>query len=118
MSDQIDLTALRNLKNMIGGDPGDLSELIDDFVEALPGQVQEMHDHAGKGDLGALRIAAHSCKSNARDLGALHLAELCARLETECAAGEVADLPAQLAQISQAGEAALSGYATLDLARV
>src|SRR6056297_1386726 len=118
MGDHIDLTALRRLKNMIGGNPADLAELIDDFVAALPGQVQALHDHAGNGDLGALRIAAHSCKSNARDLGATRLAHLCARLETECAAGEVTELPAQLARIAEAGEAALSGYSKLDLFRV
>lgn len=118
MAEALDLTALRNLKAIIGGDPEDLRELVADFVAALPGQVQQMRAHCDAGDPVALRIAAHSCKSNARDLGALHLSQLCARLETDCAAGNGADLPALVAQISEAADTALSQYATLDLADV
>jgi len=118
MSTDIDLTALRNLKNMIGGNPEDLAELIDDFVAALPEQVQQMRAHGDNGDLAALRIVAHSCKSNARDLGALHLADLCARLETEAAAAEVTELSTHLAGIGQAADAALALYAKIDLTDV
>ena len=118
MNDKIDLQALRNLKSMIGDDFDDLAELIEDFVTGLPTQMQHMHDHSARGDLAALRIVAHSCKSNARDLGAVSLASLCATLETDCAAGLVDDLPSQLDGISSAIDAALKNYSTLDLSNV
>ncbi|MHA6325830.1 Hpt domain-containing protein [Roseivivax sp. CAU 1753] len=118
MTEALDLSALRNLKQMIGGDPDDLSELIGDFVATLPVQVQQMRENGENGDLVALRIAAHSCKSNSRDLGALYLSQLCARLETECASGNVTNFPAQLSQISDAADTALSNLAALDISDV
>ncbi len=118
MTQALDLSALRNLKSMIGGDPDDLAELVNDFVTALPEQVQQMQSAAAGGDLAALRIAAHSCKSNARDLGASHLSDLCAGLETQSAAGDGAGLARKLAEISDAAAAALSQFAQLDLSDV
>jgi HPt (histidine-containing phosphotransfer) domain-containing protein len=99
---------------MIGAKPEDMAELINDFVAVLPKQMHQMREHGSNGDLAALRIAAHSCKSNARDLGALHLAELCARLETEAAAAKVTELCAHMAGIAQAADTALALYAKLD----
>lgn len=118
MTDALDISALRELKSMIGGDPGDLAELVEDFTSTLPAQLQQLQEHSSTGDLVALRIAAHSCKSNARDLGALRLSKLCAQLESESAAGEVVDIPSHLAQIATAIEAALLNFEQLDLADV
>ena len=42
-------------------------------------------------DLDALRIAAHTLKSNARDFGAMRLSVMCEELEQECRNGAVAD---------------------------
>lgn len=118
MVDELDLSALRNLKNVIGGDPHDLRDLVNDFVADLPVQLQGMRDHCSAGDLKSLRIAAHSCKSNARDLGALRLSQLCTQLEAECVAGNATDLPALLEQIASAAETALANYAKLEVADV
>ena len=43
-------------------------------------------------DLPATRRAAHSMKSNARDMGATELAEICAGIEAQCATGKPPDV--------------------------
>jgi HPt (histidine-containing phosphotransfer) domain-containing protein len=118
MTQALNLSDLRNLKAMIGGDPDDLAELVDDFVAALPDQISQMRAQGACADWVALRISAHSSKSNARDLGAAHLSELCAELESQCASGNVQDLEAQMTKISQSMDATLLNFAKLDLADV
>lgn len=85
----IDRRALDKLHEIVGGDPADLVELIDSFLEEAPQLVEALAAAQGSGDLQAARRAAHSLKSNARDMGATELSQLCARLEAQCAAGEL-----------------------------
>lgn len=118
MTDVLDLSALQKLKLIIGDNPEDLAELVGDFKTAVPIQIQQMQDYGKSGDIASLRMVAHSCKSNARDLGAIQLSKLCAQLETESAAGEVTDLNRQLSQITMAAEEALISIAELDLKNV
>ncbi len=110
----IDQSALRRLKDVIGGDTDDLAELINDFVSTLPIQVEHMNSQAAISDWVALRITSHSCKSNARDLGALELGDLCAQLETQCKDGEPIDLSDQLAAIADEASVVLRELTSLD----
>ena len=114
----IDMAALAKLKDMIGGDVEDLAELVDDFVESIPGQVAKMKAEAANQDWAALRIASHSCKSNGRDLGATALTALCAELELQCKNGEPVDPAAQVAAIADAAQSAANALKALDLAHV
>lgn len=114
----IDVAALAKLKDMIGGESDDLAELIGDFVSAFPGQAETMKALAEKEDWSALRISAHSCKSNARDLGAATLSELCATLELECKSGTPTDASAQVEAIRTQGMVALGALQELDLTHV
>ena len=118
MSDVLDVNALRNLRSVIGGDIDDLMELVEEFVASLPHEMEAMRGQAENGDLTALRITAHSCKSNARDLGAPGLSTLCAELERLCAEGKASGIVPLLDQINVAGQAALAGYAGLETADV
>lgn len=117
-SDVIDTAALTKLKDMIGGDTEDLSELVADFLESFPGQAAAMRDQASSEDWLALRITAHSCKSNARDLGATALSMLCAELERQCKAGQPDAPVEQVSAIEAAGHAALDQLRAVDLANV
>lgn len=117
-NDIIDTTALAKLKDMIGGDTEDLSELVTDFLEAFPGQAAAMRDQVVSEDWSSLRITAHSCKSNARDLGAMALSSLCAELELQCKSGPPDAPNAQISAIEAAGETALKALRELDLANV
>lgn len=117
-NDVIDTTALTKLKDMIGGDPEDLSELVEDFLETFPSQAADMRNQATLEDWSALRITAHSCKSNARDLGATALSALCAELELQCKSGQPDAAVDQIDAIDAAGQTALTALRELDLANV
>ncbi|WP_341214073.1 Hpt domain-containing protein [uncultured Limimaricola sp.] len=75
--DVIDPSALERLLAAIGGDPEDLEELLGDFQHEGPRTLSQMQSAARAGDRDALRISAHSLKSNARDFGAVALATAC-----------------------------------------
>ncbi len=92
----IDHDAIARLLELIGGDPEDLQELLDEFQETTPGIASAMADAARDGDLSALRIGAHSLKSNAADMGATLLSSLCATLEAACKDGTVENASAQV----------------------
>ncbi|MEM9899086.1 MAG: Hpt domain-containing protein [Pseudomonadota bacterium] len=114
----IDVASLAKLKDMIGGDSEDLAELVDDFVTAFPAQAETMQTLASEENWTALRIDAHSCKSNARDLGATALSELCAKLELDCKGGAPSDAAAQVQEIQSQGMQALSALREIDLTNV
>lgn len=114
----IDTAALANLKAVIGGDTEDLQELVDDFVADMPDQVTKMRSQVADADWVGLRISSHSCKSNARDLGAVELSSLCATLELQCKSGEPDDPEGQLTAVSAAADAAIAALAQVDMANV
>lgn len=75
----------------MGGEESDLVELVESFLEEGPSIMQALQASAQASDLNAARRAAHSLKSNARDMGAAELAAICAGLEVSCASGEPLD---------------------------
>ncbi len=77
----IDRAALKRLLTVIGGDEEDLAELVEDFNESAPALATTISEAAQSGDRDAMRIAAHTLKSNARDFGAMHLSKLCEAME-------------------------------------
>lgn len=82
--DLIDEGALKRLLALIGDDPDDLDELIDDYLEAAPELVKTILSAAESRDIDAMRIAAHTLKSNARDLGAMRVSERAFAVEDAC----------------------------------
>jgi HPt (histidine-containing phosphotransfer) domain-containing protein len=111
--DIIDRGALCNLLDVIGGDPEDLDELLGDYRETAPELAAAISGAANSGDLQALRIAAHTLKSNARDFGAIRLSSLCEALERECRAGAVPDAQQAAAAIVSEEAAARRALASL-----
>jgi HPt (histidine-containing phosphotransfer) domain-containing protein len=73
------LDALRGLQDE--GDDDLLGELIDLFLEDSPGRIAGMRDAIAREDWPALASWAHGLKGSCGSLGALHMAELCGRLE-------------------------------------
>ena len=113
-SDIIDRTALKRLLDVIGGDPDDLAELLEEFERTTPKLLADLEAAAEIGDVQALRIASHSLKSNGRDFGALALSEACKELEAACSTGHVEDAAARVSVIGDElgrARAALSGIA-------
>ncbi|MFK7845174.1 MAG: Hpt domain-containing protein [Rhodothermales bacterium] len=112
----INTQALIQLRTAIDGDAEDLAEFIDDFSEIAPDLFSQMQTAADKCDWKSVKIASHSLKSNARDLGASDLGDLCADLEKEAdEAHQVKDIDAKLAAIHSKINEALSALKTLDL---
>lgn len=93
----IDRTALKRLFHVMGNDIGELEDLRRDYLEDAPDLARRITEAAAQGDWTALRIAAHTLKSNARDFGAVQLAGLCADLEKACIDGRPED-PAGFAE--------------------
>lgn len=118
MSTTIDIAALKKLKDLIGGETEDLAELVDDFITSFPGQVSRMRTESSAQDWPALRISAHTCKSNARDVGATDLFQLCAALELACETGEPATPGEAISMIDTTGTAAIAALKEVDLANV
>ncbi len=106
IDETIDLGALRRLLKVIGGNQEDLAELMEDYASDAPTLIARMRDGAGSSDWVTVFQAAHTLKSNARDMGAQRLSDLCAALEEEARDGPVDGAEARVAEIAVAEEAA------------
>jgi signal transduction histidine kinase/DNA-binding response OmpR family regulator/HPt (histidine-containing phosphotransfer) domain-containing protein len=96
--DLLDPAALENLREMAGGDPGFVNELIETFLEDAPKLLEDMAQALAKQDAAGLRLAAHSLKSNGAEFGATAFAEFCKQLEAQ---GKSADLFGAEALVAQ-----------------
>jgi HPt (histidine-containing phosphotransfer) domain-containing protein len=85
----LDMRALDELRASVGDDPVFVAELIDDFVEEAPRQLEILREAATTGEAESARRAAHTLKGNARTFGAEGLASLCLEAETAAAAGDL-----------------------------
>ena len=77
----LDPAAIDNLREMVGGDPEFMTELIDTFLEDAPLMLSDMHHALENGDPATLHRAAHTFKSNSSEFGATALSNLCRELE-------------------------------------
>jgi CheY-like chemotaxis protein/HPt (histidine-containing phosphotransfer) domain-containing protein len=77
----IDPAALQNLRELVGDDEAFLKELINTFLQDAPNLVEDMGRAIKAGDAPALRLAAHTLKSNSADFGAMKLSDLSKTLE-------------------------------------
>ena len=82
MMDVLDPGTLESLRELQeDGDDDLLVQLIDLFLEDAPRRIAGMRDAIAREDWAALTAFAHSLRGSCGSLGALRLAELCARLE-------------------------------------
>jgi HPt (histidine-containing phosphotransfer) domain-containing protein len=93
---ELDRAALDELRAMTGNDPLFFDEMIDTFLADGPSLTAGMRVAAEAGDPAALRLAAHTLKSNCRSFGATELAELCQEIEHHAARGELAGIAAAI----------------------
>lgn len=97
--DAIDVGALTQLKELIGGDSDDLLGLIESFMVEGGEIVDDMHTAMSDGDVVLLNRSAHSLKSSAQDFGATRLSAQCAALEAACSSGMPEGAAQQVADI-------------------
>ena len=87
----IDVQVLSRLAEGTGGDERFVTELIEQFVADAPGFVSAARAGLESGDVGEVRRAAHTLKSNAATFGATRLVETSRALEDVARRGELFD---------------------------
>jgi CheY-like chemotaxis protein len=98
----LDPAALSRLREVIGGDAGDLHDLLDTFLADSPNLLQSMKSGLAASDSTVMRRAAHSLKSGAADFGALSLSTLCAQMEKRARDGDLDGAAAGVSEIEDA----------------
>lgn len=85
----LDFSVLNTLRDLSEpGQPDPVVELIDLFMEDAPDRLHAMQTSLDRRDTDALKIAAHSLKGSAKNLGAKPLARICAELERQTLAAD------------------------------
>lgn len=103
---QIDAGVLKNLVELYGAE--DTRQLIELFVKDSRKQVAEMKEALAKGRADAVGFAAHTLKSASATLGAMALAEACAKLEQTSKGGSIAKLAGLVEKVAEHVDAARS----------
>ena len=86
--DVLDMNALEALRSLQDDGEDDLlAELIDLFLEDAPTRITSMRQAIEREDWTAMGSWAHSLKGSCGSLGAMHMADLCAKLEAMGRAG-------------------------------
>lgn len=104
MADGLDKRVLDDLRESVGGDQAFLSELIDEFLEDAPRQLETLREAAVAGDAERARRAAHTLKGNGRTFGATELASLCQEAEAAAKNDDLDTVRTRLAAIDVAWE--------------
>lgn len=92
----LDYDALNSLKDIMEGEFG---FLIDTFLQDSADRLDKLYALIGSDNVDAIRRSAHSFKGSCSNLGALHLANLCAALERKALENNLAELGEDLADI-------------------
>lgn len=79
---------MTRLLEITEGDQGFVDELIDTFIEDAKTQIEALQAAGAAGDIAAVVRPAHSLKSNAANVGATVLGDLCRTLEVDARAGD------------------------------
>ena len=94
----IHLAALVAVQSLANGSSEFVVEMIDCYLEDAPNRVRAMRHSFAQQDLKSLKRAAHTLTSMSEMLGAIRLAQLCAKLEAT-SLQEGADIATQIEQI-------------------
>ena len=95
----VDISVLAGLRELQGeGEPYILNELIELFLDEVPGQLEALGEAAQMGDAQSVERIAHTLKGSSANMGAVRMEALCAELEE---AGRSEDLSAASGQISR-----------------
>jgi len=95
------LADLAKASRMLGGNEALLAEVLNVFLDDLPGKRQALAQALGRGDLPALRLAAHSLKSTSASMGALAASEAAREVENLAEAGRTEALPDAVAALDR-----------------
>jgi HPt (histidine-containing phosphotransfer) domain-containing protein len=85
----LDESTLDELRASVGGDESFLAELVGEFLEDAPRQLETLRSGLEGGDAETVRRAAHTLKGNGRTFGAEELASVSQELEAAAKAGDL-----------------------------
>lgn len=95
----LDSAMLDQLRESVGDDPEFLAELVDEFLQDAPVQLESLRGAATSGAAADAGRAAHTLKGNSRTFGAMQLASLCQQAETAAGSGDLAAVLSRLDEI-------------------
>jgi len=91
---KLDHSALEMIRSISDGSDDLLQQVVALFIESTPPLLQDIEAGLSNNELDRLRVAAHTLKSSAANLGATNLCEMARRLEAAARAGSLsAELP-------------------------
>ena len=96
-ADIIDNIKFEETREMMGGN---VSLIIDAFIESGTTNLKEMKGHLTTGDFEGLRNAVHALKGSCGALGIQRLFELCKDTEEKCRQGETTDMNKKVDEIN------------------
>jgi signal transduction histidine kinase/CheY-like chemotaxis protein/HPt (histidine-containing phosphotransfer) domain-containing protein len=106
----IDPARVGELMQMSGGNQQELlAHLIDLYLKDFPQQLRTMEESAGRGDLLALRKAAHKLKGTSLNLGVTLVASTCKEMESRAGEGNLDAAKALLQELEQRSEFVCGG---------
>jgi len=94
----LDPTAIADLRELVGDDPGALSGIVEEFLNETPALLDALRTAVAGGDAGRAHRAVHTLKSLGATFGAHAMAELCQRAESH--SGPPSDLAPAVAAIA------------------
>jgi len=65
----------------VGGNPAAYRELLNDFIQGMPGRMETLQRHLRDRNVAALSLEAHNLRGVASNLGALELADCASKLD-------------------------------------
>jgi CheY-like chemotaxis protein len=89
----------------IGGDIKTYSELLNDFVQGLPGRISTLEVLLQKREMASLALEAHNLKGVSASLGALQLSGYASKLDKQSNEGYTDQSQDLIAEIKRAGTA-------------
>ena len=98
----LDKDRVRELQDLACDDPGMLNELIDLFLTATPGLIDQMRRAIEDEDGPAICRAAHTLKGSSGQMGALRIQDICATIETLASTGSLVGVEPLLSELSLA----------------
>ena len=113
MPEILDRAALDELRAAVGGDRTLFVELLSSFLDDAVLFLGELSAALEADDDAALMRPAHSLKSNAMNVGAASLVDLCRALEADARAGSVPDARERVAAIRTETDRVRSAIAEL-----
>ena len=97
--DLLDQHTLENLRLLGDDDPAFLADIIDLFLEDTPPLLASLQAAIATNDLGSMRMAAHTLKGSAANLGAVVLANIARDIEHQAREGDSSGIPALTATL-------------------